>query len=183
MDLNSVKGILEAYSSNEITLDLATALINAIKEKETKCESKEESSIEKKIEEFIKNDIISCLYHEDYDEELEEKDLIPDDICKYMKSCNWKWRDKEVTVEMFTSEVKRLVVDCITEILKEYKEDDMKEDGYSWSIETGGIRVSCYLDKGDIWADGPYKPTIDVEISFVMEQWNTYFDFNEILKL
>ena len=76
MDLNSVKGILEAYSSNEITLDLATALINAIKEKETKCESKEESSIEKKIEEFIKNDIISCLYHEDYDEELEEKDVI-----------------------------------------------------------------------------------------------------------
>ena len=81
MDLNSVKGILEAYSSNEITLDLATTLINAIKEKETKCESKENSFIEKKIEEFIKNDIISCLYHEDYDEEFDEvKDLIPDDI-------------------------------------------------------------------------------------------------------
>ena len=96
-----------------------------------------------------------------------------------MTSCNWKWRGKEVTVEMFTSEVKRLVVDCITEILKEYKEDNMKEDGYSWSIETGGIRVSCFLDR----ADGPYKPTIDVEISFVMQQWNTSFDFNDILKL
>ena len=180
MDLNSVKGILEAYSSNEITLDLATALINAIKEKETKCESKEKTSIEKKIEDFIKSDIISCLYHEDYDEDLSSpKDLIPDDICKYMKSCNWKWRGEEVTVEMFISEVKRLVAECITEILKEYKQDDMKEDGYSWNIETGGIRVHCFLDKEDYMG----KPTIDVEISFVMQQWNTCFDFNDIREL
>ena len=180
MDLNSVKGILEAYSSNEITLDLATALINAIKEKETKCESKEKSSIEKKLEDFIKSDILSCLYHEDFDDEFdEEKNLTPNDICKYMKSCNWKWRGKEVTVEMFTSEVKRMVTQCIIEILNEYKEDDMKEDGYSWNIETGGIRVHCSL----YYTDGPYDPTIEVEISFIMQQWVTSFDFNDILKL
>lgn len=180
MDLNSVKGILEAYSSNEITLDLATALINAIKEKETKCESKEKSSIEKKLEDFIKSDILSCLYHEDFDDEFdEEKNLTPNDICKYMKSCNWKWRGKEVTVEMFTSEVKRLVVNCITEILNEYKEDDMKEDGYSWNVETGGIRVHCFLNNEDYQRE----PTIDVEISFIMQEWHTYFNFNDIIKL
>ena len=183
MDLNSVKGILEAHAANEIALDLATALINTIKEKETNSESIEKPSIEERIKNFIKNEITSCLYHEDYDDVLiDESTLYPEDICKYMRNHNWKWRGEEVTVEMFTNNVKRLVADCISQIIEQYKDDDTRED-YSCNVETGGIRVSCFLDKGDIWEDSSYKPTIDVEISFIMQQWNTSFDFEEIIKL
>ena len=78
-------------------------------------------------------------------------------VVNYMKDVGWKWLGKEVTEEMFRSNMQHL-----TELVIQTLVENPNEE-YT-TVSTGGLKATAYFTDEE-------KTSIEVKIEFIMDSW------------
>ena len=143
MNEKEIKDILKKLSSGDLSVNDAYTSLTSI------------SSLTKQqiIEDAIKDAIGS-------------EDARPiTHVVNYMKDVEWKWLGKEVTEEMFRSNMLHLTETAVQYLLENPDEE------YT-TASTGGLKATAYFTDEE-------KTSIEVEIVFIMDSWYTNIPYKQ----
>ena len=172
------------YKSGKITFEEAKTLANTSgKEPELTLIEGVANVKNMKKDQIIKDCIDEIIYGADDDLSRESFDI--DKCIKAMKANNWKWVARhprsfcdmeEVTYDIFKEELEEHVRSVIDGVLDNYNNKVHVEDGYFYSIESGGIKVTGWIED---WGEG-YGNKLCVKPEFILEDGEWYIDFDEL---